>query len=137
MELTPKSILMVVSILLLSHVAVLAQRLDSIQVASDSEKAEVVASRLQRELMLTNKQTKQVRKIAAARFKDIRKAKNSKTLQQEQIDKACCKKLEAVLTKEQYIRYQKLCQETRHVKEEHARRNPGYIVSDEDKELDF
>ncbi len=114
-----------------------AQTNDTLKAASVQEKAEAIAARMERELLLTKKQTKQVSQLATQRINNLKKRDGSNTNSIEAIDIESTQKLSAILTEEQFAEYKALRADLKNQRNEHAMKGQKSISYIEDIELDF
>ena len=110
---------------------------DTLKIPSVQEKSLAIASRMERNLSLTGSQTRQVIQLALQRFEDLGTENINDATRFETVNKRALPKLAAILTKEQYAKYIELQAEVKKQKEEFLNKNPGYVFSDEDRELAF
>jgi hypothetical protein len=102
-----------------------------------SQKAKVIAERLQRELSLTADQTKQVLKISLERFDNLKLENQTDLARFDRVNKKAQSKLASILTKEQYQQYLNSRAETKKQKDDYLKTNPNTKPLDADLELDF
>lgn len=116
-----------------------AQNQDTALVASTEQKALAVASRLQRDLGLSEAQTKKITTICSARIRSLQQNKSAKmssnTLKAVNDDSQ--RQLASVLTKEQLDRYKSLRADSQRQKEEYYTKHARPAQTQEDIELDF
>ena len=117
-----------------------AQNQDTLLVASTEQKATAIASRLQRDLGLSDAQTKKVVTICTSRIESLQQQKTASKMSSASIKTVnddCQKKLTAVLTKEQMALYTSLRADSQRQKDEYYKTHSRPAQAQEDVELDF
>ena len=130
-----KRTILVLSFILFNVITTQAQ--DSLQVATSAQKADVIASRMERELSLTKAQAQQVNTIALERFELLKQSNTNRTTPLTTANDQAQKKLTTVFTKEQMTLYLQLRSDTKKQKDEFLSKNPNYKFTDQEKEMDF
>ena len=121
--------------LTISPLLACAQR-DSLQNPSYEHKARAMAQCFQEDLQLTQAQTDKLYDLALNRLENIKLNKTDPT-RYDKANNLALEKLTAILTKQQWEKYQTLRTDAKKQKAEYLKQNPAYKPSDEDLELDF
>lgn len=111
------------------------QHADSIRQLSIQQKADVIVTRLETDLSLSNKQKKQVQKIVLDRLNKLEYGFNDMQLEAANLEAQ--EKLRLALTDEQYVLYDKIRKNIKKQKQEWLIKNRGYFLTTEDQQLDF
>ncbi len=110
----------ILGFLIFSLEATFAQ--DTLQVASSFQKAEVIATRMERELSLSKNQTEKVKALAFERFEILKVKKSNFPAQLAQANNEVQRKLATILTSQQWELYQDLKNDIQKQKDEFVRK---------------